>query len=62
MGIRKPFTISVPNANINTKKKSVSWRNRTPKVINASKIQSNPLCPNVSAWFRNPLDKNAPDV
>lgn len=32
--IRKPLMISAPNANINLKKKSVSLRNRTPKIIN----------------------------
>ena len=37
MGIRKPFTISVPNANINPKK-SVSLRNRPPKVVNVPEV------------------------
>ena len=38
MGVRKPFTISVPNANINPKKKSVLLRNRTPKVVNVPEV------------------------
>lgn len=38
MGIRKPFMMSVPNANINPKKKSVSLRNRTPKVVNVLEV------------------------
>lgn len=38
IGVRKPFTISVPNANINPKKKSISLRNRIPKVVNVPEV------------------------
>lgn len=37
MGGRKPSAVSVPNANINPKKKSASLRNRNPKVVNVPK-------------------------